>query len=64
MLPLSLLQQAKPDMTAYSKLREQHTPKPSHGHIPGIAVGQAFKGRGELAITGLHTAMMKGIMAL
>lgn len=32
-----------------------------YGHIPGVAVSDAFEGRGELAVLGLHTQMMKGI---
>lgn len=56
-------QRAKPDMIAYSELRGEHTPTESHGHIPGVRVGQEFQGRGELAILGLHTQMMRGIMA-
>eukprot|EP00878_Enallax_costatus_P005717 GHUV01005995.1.p1 GENE.GHUV01005995.1~~GHUV01005995.1.p1 ORF type:complete len:555 (+),score=157.92 GHUV01005995.1:244-1665(+) len=55
---------AKPDMIAYSKLRGQYTPAvPIHGHIPGVQVGDEFSGRGELAILGLHTEMMRGIMS-
>lgn len=58
------MQEAKPDMIAYSKLRGQYTPKvPIYGHIPGVKIGDEFSGRGELAILGLHTDMMRGIMA-
>jgi hypothetical protein len=32
-----------------------------YGHIPGVAVSDVFEGRGELAVLGLHTQMMKGI---
>ncbi|WIA33832.1 hypothetical protein OEZ86_006940 [Tetradesmus obliquus] len=54
---------AKPDMIAYKELRVDFPPREVHGHIPGVTVGQAFLGRGELAILGLHTQMMRGIMS-
>ncbi|WIA40211.1 hypothetical protein OEZ86_013596 [Tetradesmus obliquus] len=54
----------KPDMIAHSELRGQHAPQVDvHGHIPGVAVGDSFGGRGPLAMLGLHCDMMKGIMA-
>lgn len=59
-------QEAKPDMQAASKLltrkvsrRPQHPRQ--YGHVPGVAVGAAFRGRGELDVLGLHTQMMAGI---
>jgi hypothetical protein len=53
-------------MVAYKQVRTldpsaQH--QPTYGHIPGCAVGDAFEGRGELAILGLHVKLMKGIAA-
>jgi hypothetical protein len=51
-------------MIAYSELRGKLSPEQElHGHIPGVAVGDAFGGRGPLAILGLHADMMKGISA-
>lgn len=32
-----------------------------YGHIPGVAVGAAFVGRGELDMLGLHSQMLRGI---
>jgi hypothetical protein len=58
------MQRRKPDMIAFSELRGKHAPQHErHGHIPGVAVGDSFGGRGPLAILGLHADMMKGIMA-
>jgi hypothetical protein len=50
-------------MIAYKELRQTFPPSERHGHIPGIRVGASFLGRGELAITGLHMQMMRGIMS-
>lgn len=51
-------------MIAFKELRQELTPaNPIYGHIPGVQVADEFTGRGELAILGLHTAMMRGIMA-
>ena len=53
--------QAKPDMVAFSRLRKELTPPDTHGHVPGVSVGDTFSGRGELAILGLHTQILRGI---
>ncbi|KAF6256651.1 PUA-like domain-containing protein [Scenedesmus sp. NREL 46B-D3] len=51
-------------MIAFKELRGRHAlPGELHGHIPGVAVGASFGGRGPLAILGLHADMMRGIMA-
>jgi hypothetical protein len=55
------LSQPKPDVTAYNELRQQWTPPLNHGHIPGVPVGARLRGRGEAAIVGIHTHMMRGI---
>jgi hypothetical protein len=55
------LSQPKSDMTAYKELRQQWTPALNHGHIPGVPVGARLRGRGEAAIVGIHTQMMRGI---
>jgi hypothetical protein len=64
LLLLLLLQAFKPDMQACSQLKEQmgsDIRSGVFGHVPGVAVGQQFLGRGQLAILGLHSQMMKGI---
>jgi hypothetical protein len=51
-------------MQACSQLKEQmgsDIRSGVFGHVPGVAVGQQFLGRGQLAILGLHSQMMKGI---
>ena len=48
-------------MIAFKELRGQLAPKRVHGHIPGVEVGARFEGRGEIAILGIHTQMMRGI---
>lgn len=53
--------QAKPDTIANAELGGELTPKCVYGHIPGIRTGQAFRNRGELAITGLHCLIFNGI---
>jgi hypothetical protein len=50
-------------MIAYKELRQTFPVTERHGHIPGVRVGQSFLGRGELAIVGLHTQMMRGILS-
>ncbi|KAL0021355.1 hypothetical protein WJX77_007695 [Trebouxia sp. C0004] len=50
----------KPDMIAFKELK-QLTPERVHGHIAGLEVGARFGGRGEVAILGIHTQMMRGI---
>ena len=54
------LVQRKPDMTANSQLAQLRPPL-RHGHVPGIAVGREFANRGEIAIVGIHTQIMRGI---
>ena len=49
----------KPDMQAYKKLKGEA--RKSYGHVPGVAVGEAFNNRGELAILGLHRRILQGI---
>lgn len=51
---------AKPDMQAYSKVKETAR-MGIYGHIPGVALGQQYEGRGLLAALGLHNQIMKGI---
>ena len=51
-------------MIAFKELRGQLAPKRMHGHIPGVEVGARFGGRGEVAILGIHTQMMRGIDCL
>lgn len=58
---LCCVQQNKADMTAFAQLRNESSMGHQYGHIPGVAVGDAFKGRGELAVLGLHGQMMKGV---
>ena len=53
--------QRKPDMIAFKELKTQLSPDRVHGHIAGIEVGARFGGRGEVAIMGIHTQMMRGI---
>ena len=48
-------------MIAYKELRGQSSPARAHGHIAGVEVGACFGGRGEVAILGIHTQMMRGI---
>jgi hypothetical protein len=58
------LQEAKPDMQASSQIKIKYPLEVRsglYGHIPGVAVGEAFAGRGQLAVLGLHSQMMKGI---
>jgi hypothetical protein len=62
MLLLCILQ-SKPDLIANSELAELRPPL-SHGHVPGVVVGQEFANRGELAIVGIHTQIMRGINSL
>jgi len=52
--------QRKPDMIAFKELK-QLTPERVHGHIAGVEVGARFGGRGEVAILGIHSQMMRGI---
>ena len=52
--------QRKPDMIAFKELK-QLSPERVHGHIAGVELGARFGGRGEVAILGIHTQMMRGI---
>jgi hypothetical protein len=47
-------------MQAYSKVKETAR-MGIYGHIPGVALGQQYEGRGLLAALGLHNQIMKGI---
>ncbi|KAG1666349.1 hypothetical protein FOA52_007887 [Chlamydomonas sp. UWO 241] len=60
----SSVKPAKPDMQAYKSLNKELTPKDVYGHVPGIAVGDTFNGRGEAAILGLHVRILQGIDAI
>lgn len=53
--------QRKADMKANSQLAPTLRPDRRHGHIPGIAIGDHFHGKGELAIMGIHTNINSGI---
>eukprot|EP00884_Botryococcus_braunii_P016656 jgi/Botrbrau1/3674/Bobra.0008s0006.4 len=53
--------QRKPDMVAFNQLRSAFTPEGVVGHIPGIKIGEKFRGKGELAILGLHCTIAAGI---
>lgn len=52
---------AKPDMIAFSELKDKLAPPRQHGHVAGVKPGDQFKGRGQLAILSLHSQMMRGI---
>lgn len=58
---LTLVPQRKPDMTANKQLKAELRPLERHGHVPGIAIGQEFANRGELAIVGIHAEILRGI---
>ena len=49
----------KPDMQAYKLLKG--AAGDVYGHVAGVAVGEAFNNRGELAILGLHRRILQGI---
>lgn len=53
--------QRKPDMVAFGQMRELVTPEEVVGHIPGIDIGSQFRGKGEVAIVGLHCNINSGI---
>lgn len=55
------LQRSKPDMIAFKELSAQLSPKRTHGHIPGVIIGAELNGRGEVAILGVHTQILRGI---
>jgi len=59
-VPCCAVQQAKPDMKAASDHRDPSRER-RYGHLPGVAVGDEFVGRGELAVLGLHSQIMQGI---
>lgn len=56
--------QKKPDMVAYKELRSKWTPDREHGQIDGVPVGLKLFGRGEAAILGIHTQILRGIDAI
>ena len=58
---LTLFLQSKPDMTANKELKLKLRPPERHGHVPGIRIGREFANRGELAIVGIHTEILRGI---
>lgn len=51
---------AKPAMIAYKELRTRSATK-FHGAIPDVPIGITLRGRGEVAIVGLHTQLLSGI---
>lgn len=53
--------QPKPDMISCKMLKGALTPTKAYGHISGVDIGARFGGRGEIAIVGIHTQMMRGI---
>ena len=55
--------QRKPDMVAQKELARQWAPPRSHGEIPGVPIGLKLAGRGEAAILGIHTQILRGIDA-
>lgn len=56
------MQQKRPDLAAYNGLNKLVTPEGVVGHIPGIKPGErVFKGKGELAVVGLHCDIPGGI---
>ena len=55
--------QAKYDMVAFKELRGQ-TPEKVVGAIPGIPPGVTLNGKGELAILGIHCAIVAGIYSM
>jgi len=61
---LKLAHQKKPDMVAFKELREAWTPDREHGQIEGVPVGLKLRGRGEAAILGIHTQILRGIDAV
>ena len=58
--------QSKFDLTAASQLPSIYPQwglwEKTHGHKPGVRLGQRFKGRGWLQALGLHTNYYAGIM--
>lgn len=48
-------------MIAFSQLKGDLTPPKTYAHIAGVEIGARFGGRGEVAILGIHTQMMRGI---
>lgn len=55
--------QAKSDMVAYSQLHREFARPKRHGEIPGVPIGLKLQNRGEAAILGIHTSILKGIDA-
>ncbi len=50
-------------MVAFKELRGQ-TPEKVIGALPGIPPGAILNGKGELAILGIHCAIVAGIYCL
>ncbi|KAL6761714.1 hypothetical protein V8C86DRAFT_808288 [Haematococcus lacustris] len=59
---LAAIGTVKPDLVANKELKDTLRPEDSFGELPGVLVGTEFNNRGELAILGLHTQILKGIM--
>ena len=52
----------KPDMQAFKIVTARHPlPPRTHGHVPGVAVGDLFAGRCEAAVVGVHRQLICGI---
>jgi hypothetical protein len=45
-------------MIAFSNVRSR-VPRPRFGGVPGVRLGSEWHGRGEVAVVGLHTQMMR-----
>ncbi|KAK9840092.1 hypothetical protein WJX74_003182 [Apatococcus lobatus] len=60
---LAAANKAKPDMVVNKQMKHLLPPR-SHGHVPGTAPGDVFYGKGELAITGVHSNISGGIDCL
>ncbi len=56
-----LLLQIKQDMKANADLKDELRPPQMHGHVLGVALGQHFANKGELAIAGVHIKISHGI---
>lgn len=60
-ISLKMMNQFKPDMVAFKELRGTYSPDKQHGQIEGVPVGLKLHGRGEAAILGIHTQILRGI---
>jgi len=56
--------QAKYDMVAFKQLKGEGTPEGVIGALPGVPPGLTLNGKGELAILGIHCAIVAGIYCL